>query len=62
MSHGRSVLMCGRNQHNIVIIPQLKINELRKSKREGASRNKKDSVMITVEIEGRIHGGQLYYF
>ena len=51
--------MYGRNQHDIVIILQLKINELRKKKREGANRNKNDSVMINVEIEGRIHGGQL---
>ena len=58
-SCGRSVLMYGRNQHDIVIILQLKINELRKKKREGANRNKNDSVMINVEIEGRIHGGQL---
>ena len=58
-SCGQSVLMYGRNQHDIVIILQLKTNELRKKKREGANRNKNDSVMINVEIEGRIHGGQL---
>ena len=52
--------MYGRKQHNIVIILQLKI--IKKEKREGASRNKNDSVMINVEIEGRTHGEQLYYF
>ena len=31
-SCGQSVLMYGRNQHDIVIILQLKINELRKKK------------------------------
>ena len=59
-SYGWAVLMYGRNQHNIVIILQLKI--IKKEKREGASRNKNDSVMINVEIEGRTHGEQLYYF